>query len=176
MKTVVSCFQRTAFAAAVSASLVCSPLMLAPAAMAQETVRIHPTDQTINGPRDAALEATRDGDYLAARELAKKAAAAGQPLDADQVDFINGKAEQQERQQAAQAKLKAEQAAAAAQVIKIQKRQQAEDGREASSVCWETKGGGDRLGAAVNNGAGQSIGKGGSSTNLRTSSKAQCEN
>ena len=47
-------------------------------------------------PHAAAMAASARGDYIAALDFAKKAAAAGQPLDAEQVDYISGKAAKQQ--------------------------------------------------------------------------------
>lgn len=176
MRTVVSRFHRSAFCGALSVCLALGPLMLAPAARAQETVNIHPADARTGGPRDAALEAARDGNYVAARDLARKAADAGQPLDADQVDYINHQAARQEQEVAEAAKLKSDQAAAAAQAAKIQKRQQADYTRQPEDACWQSKGGGEQMNAAVNHDAADSVGGGGFSTRFKTPEKAKCPN
>jgi hypothetical protein len=75
---------------------------------------------------DAALAAARKGDYISALDLSKKAAAAGQPLEADQVDFISGKAAQQQAAAEDAAKTKATADAASTQAQQIQARQQKE--------------------------------------------------
>jgi hypothetical protein len=94
--------------------------MFVPGAQAQQTAIVDP-----NAPKegqsshDAALAAARRSDYVTALELSKKAAAEGQPLEADQVDFISGKAAKQQAAaaDAAAAKAKQDQAAATAQQI-----------------------------------------------------------
>lgn len=75
---------------------------------------------------DAALAAARKSDYISALALSKKAAAEGQPLEADQVDFISGKAAQQQAAADDAAKVKASADAASAQAQQIQARQQKE--------------------------------------------------
>lgn len=77
-------------------------------------------------PHDAAVDAARRRDYIAALDFAKKAAAAGQPIDADQLDFITGKAAKQQAEADAQAKAKADSAAASATAEQILQRQQKE--------------------------------------------------
>ena len=176
MKTVASCFHRSALIAALSAGLASGLLALAPAALAQDQVTLHPADENVRGPRDAALEAARDGDYLAARDLARKAAAAGQPLDAEQVDYIGRQAERQEKLAADDAKLKADQVAAAAQVVKIEKQRKSTETAQQDQACWDLKGGADRLNAAVDHGFADSTGNGGMSTKFKTPDRARCPN
>ena len=94
-------------------SVIAGPLLFAANASAQ-TASAH----------DAAVEATRRGDYVGALDLAKKAAAAGQPLEADQVDFIAGKAAKQQAAAEEAAKIKATQTAASATAQQIMDRQQ----------------------------------------------------
>jgi len=80
--------------------------------------------QTAPSAHDAAIDATHKGDYITALALSKQAAAAGQPLDPDQVDFIAGKAAKQQAAADESAKIKATQVAAAATAQEIQERQQ----------------------------------------------------
>src|ERR1700761_9005757 len=68
---------------------------------------------------DAALAASRRGDYVSALDLSKKAASEGHPLDADQVDFISGKAAKQQAALDEAAKTKLSQQAASAQAQEI---------------------------------------------------------
>ncbi|MGZ3276338.1 MAG: hypothetical protein ACXWKY_14735 [Caulobacteraceae bacterium] len=104
--------------------LILNGPMLVVAAQAQNAI-VDPNAAGANASaRDAALAAARKGDYISALDLSKKAAAAGQPLEADQVDFISGKAAQQEAAGAEAAKVKAAQEAAAAKAQEILARQQ----------------------------------------------------
>jgi hypothetical protein len=110
---------------ALSLGLAASPLMFAAGAAAQEAKLVDPNAaKEGQSPHDAALAAAARGDYVAAVDLAKKAAAAGQPLDADQVDFMTQKAARQQAAADQAAKDKAAQAAAAATAQQIQDRQQ----------------------------------------------------
>ena len=98
---------------ALSLSIIAAPMLFAGSAAAQ-TASAH----------DAAVAAAAKGDYIAAADLAKQAAAAGQPLDPDQLDFITGKAAKQQASLDEAAKLKATQAAASATAQQIMDRQQ----------------------------------------------------
>ena len=104
---------RTMAYGALSLALIASPLMFAGPSAAQNAPAAG------QSAHDAALAAAAKRDYVAALELSKQAAAAGQPLEADQVDFIAGKAEKQKAAaaEAAALKAKADQAAASAQEI-----------------------------------------------------------
>jgi hypothetical protein len=94
---------------------------------------------------DAAIDAARRKDYVAALDFAKKAAAAGQPIDAEQLDFITGKAAKQQADADAAAKLKESQVAAATTAEQIQARQQAEyakgKGGQVTNNCRQAEGG-----------------------------------
>jgi hypothetical protein len=79
---------------------------------------------TTMSSHDAALAASRRGDYVSALELSKKAAADSKPLEADQVDFISDKAAKQQAALADAAKIKASQDAASGQAQQILARQQ----------------------------------------------------
>lgn len=104
--------------------IVGAPLFVAGARAQPATIVDPNAPKDGQSSHDAALAAARRGDYVSALDLSKKAAAEGQPLDADQVDFISGKAAKQQAASAdaAAAKAKQEQAATAAQ--QIQARQQ----------------------------------------------------
>lgn len=118
---------------ALSFGLLAGPLTLgAGTAAAQDTKLVDPNAAKAGqSPHDAALAAAARGDYVAAVDLAKKAAAAGQPLDADQVDFMTQKAAKQQAALDQAAKDKAVQASAAATAEQIQARQQAEYAKRA---------------------------------------------
>jgi len=96
---------------------------------------------------DAAVDAARRKDYVAALDFAKKAAAAGHPIDADQLDFITTKAAKQQADAEAAAKLKESQVAAATTAEQIQARQQADyakrgkGGGAVSNNCRQAEGG-----------------------------------
>ena len=75
-------------------------------------------------PHDAAVAAAAKSDYIAALNFAKQAAAAGHPLDPDQLDFITGKAAKQQAALDEAAKLKTTQQAASATAQQILDRQQ----------------------------------------------------
>jgi hypothetical protein len=112
---------------ALSLGLVAGPLTFATSAAAQDTKIVNPNAaKDGQSPHDAALAAAARGDYIAAVDFAKKSAAAGQPLDADQVDFMTQKAAKQQAALDQAAKDKATQASAAATAEQIQARQQAE--------------------------------------------------
>ena len=112
---------------ALSLGLVAGPLTFATGAAAQDTKLVDPNAaKPGQSPHDAALAAAARGDYIAAVDLAKKSAAAGQPLDADQVDFMTQKAAKQQAALDQAAKDKAAQASAAATAEQIHARQQAE--------------------------------------------------
>jgi hypothetical protein len=107
-----------------SFGLAAGSLTFASMAAAQTQI-VDPNAPKANmSPHDAAIDAARRGDYIAAVDFAKKAAAAGQPLDADQVDYMTGKAAQQQAALDAAAKVKADQAAAAGTAEQIMERQQ----------------------------------------------------
>ena len=103
---------------ALSLTLIASPLMLAGPSAAQNAPAAG------QSAHDAALAAAAKRDYVAALELSKQAAAAGQPLEADQVDFIAGKAAQQQAAADEAARAKATQVAAQESATKIMDRQQ----------------------------------------------------
>jgi hypothetical protein len=95
---------------------------------------------------DAAIDAARRKDYVAALDFAKKAAAAGQPIEADQLDFITSKAAKQQADAEAAAKLKESQVAAANTAEQIQARQQADyakrkGGAAVTNNCRQAEGG-----------------------------------
>ena len=95
---------------------------------------------------DAAVDAARRKDYVAALDFAKKAAAAGQPIDADQLDFITSKAAKQKADAEADAKAEATKVAAAATAEQILERQQKDFGKggKAGTVtnnCRQAEGG-----------------------------------
>lgn len=112
---------------ALSFGLIAGPLAFAAGASAQEAKIVDPNaPKEGQSPHDAALAAAARGDYIAAVDFAKKSAAAGQPLDADQVDFMTQKAAKQQAALDQAAKDKAAQASAAATAQQIQDRQQKE--------------------------------------------------
>jgi hypothetical protein len=110
---------------ALSISLIAGAPMFVASAQAQQATLVDP-----NAPKegqsshDAALAAARRGDYVTALELAKKAAAEGQPLEADQIDFMTGKAQKQQAAAADNAATKAKQQEASATAQQIEARQQ----------------------------------------------------
>lgn len=162
MTTKASAACRTALGGLLSITL-----MFGAVAMAQEPVKLRPADAPpINGPKDAALDAAANGDYVAARDFARKAAAAGQPLDAERVAYIEDQAARQEKAAADLAKLKAAQAAATPVAAKIKQRQKEE--YTLTRCDWETAGRADKLNAAVDSGQRDSTGSGGISTNFRS--------
>ncbi len=111
---------------ALSFGLLTGPLTFAAGTAAAQDAKLVDPNAAKEGqsPHDAALAAAARGDYVAAVDLAKKSAAAGQPLDADQVDFMTQKAARQQAALDQAAKDKATQAAAAATAEQIQARQQ----------------------------------------------------
>jgi hypothetical protein len=110
---------------ALSVGLIASAPMFLASAQAQQTTVVDPNaPKAGQSSHDAALAAAARRDYVAALELSKKAAAEGQPLEADQVDFITGKAAQQQALADDAAKAKATQVAAQDAAQKIQDRQQ----------------------------------------------------
>jgi hypothetical protein len=113
---------------ALSVGLLAGPLTFAAgSAAAQDTKLVDPNAaKEGQSPHDAALAAAARGDYVAAVDLAKKSAAAGQPLDPDQVDFMTQKAAKQQAQLDQKAKDQAAQASAQATADQIQARQQAD--------------------------------------------------
>jgi hypothetical protein len=134
---------------ALSIGLVAGPLTFATVAAAQDTKIVDPNAAKAGqSPHDAALAAAARGDYIAAVDFAKKAAAAGQPLDADQVDFMTQKAARQQATLDQAAKDKAATAAAAASAEQIQARQQADyakrsgaQGAQANANCRQADNG-----------------------------------
>jgi hypothetical protein len=131
-------FARRLACGALSLGLIAGAPMLAGGAMGQTTLVDPRGPKEGMSPHDAALAAAGKGDYIVAADLAKQAAAAGQPLDADQVDFITGKAAKQQAAAEAAAKLKVAQEAAAATAQQILNRQQKEYNardKERSDAC-----------------------------------------
>jgi hypothetical protein len=124
---------------ALSLGLIAGAPMLVAGAQAQTATIVDPNAAKGSlSSHDAALDAARRGDYVAALEFSKKAAAEGQPLDGDQVDFITGKASKQQAAADEAAKTKASQQAASAQAQEILARQQkdyAERSKEAQEQC-----------------------------------------
>jgi hypothetical protein len=110
---------------ALTVGLIAGAPMFLASAQAQQAGIVDPNaPKAGQSSHDAALAAAARRDYVAALELSKKAAAEGQPLEADQVDFISGKAAQQQAQADDAAKSKASQVAAQDAAQKIQDRQQ----------------------------------------------------
>src|SRR6185312_4115769 len=110
---------------AFSLGLIAGAPMFAAGAHAQQTTLVDPNaPKAGQSSHDAAISAAARRDYVTALELSKKAAAEGQPLDADQVDFITGKAKQQQAAAADSAALKAKQEEAATTAQQIEARQQ----------------------------------------------------
>ena len=109
---------------ALSFGLVAAAPLFVGGAQAQTTIVDPNAPKEGMSSHDAALAASRRGDYVAALELSKKAAAEGQPLEADQVDFISGKAEKQKAAAAEAAALKAKANEASASAAEILARQQ----------------------------------------------------
>jgi hypothetical protein len=105
---------------ALFAGVVTTPLLFAGVSAAQNA------PAASMSAHDAAVDAARRKDYVAALDFAKKAAAAGQPIDADQLDFITGKAAKQQAEADASAKAKETQVAAATTAQQIEERQQAD--------------------------------------------------
>ena len=117
-------FGRAATCGVFGLSLIAAPLLIAgPSAAQNAPVQLNapPANQSAH---DAALAAAARRDYIAALDLSKKAAAEGQPLDAEQIDFISGKAAQQQAAADEAAKIKANQLAAQGTAQKIMDRQQ----------------------------------------------------
>jgi hypothetical protein len=116
---------RAVVCGALTLGLIAGPATFAGGAAAQETKLVDPNaPKAGQSPHDAALSAAARGDYIAAVDLAKKAAAEGHPLDADQVDFMTQKASAQQAILDDNAKSKASQAAAQATAQQIEDRQQ----------------------------------------------------
>jgi len=119
---------------ALSLGLAAGPLMFAAGAAAQDAKLVDPNGpKEGQSPHDAAVAAAARGDYIAAVEFAKQSAAAGHPLDPDQVDFMTQKAARQQAILDQAAKDKAAQAAAAGTAEQIQARQQQEYAKRAKS-------------------------------------------
>jgi hypothetical protein len=104
-------------------SLAASPALFATSALAQTAIV---SANAPTNPHDAAVAAAAKGDYIGALALAKQAAAAGQPLEADQIDFMTGKAAKQQAALDDAAKTKAKQQEASATAQEIEARQQKE--------------------------------------------------
>jgi hypothetical protein len=109
---------------ALSIGLMAGAPVLLGAARAQTAIVDPNAPKASQSSHDAALAAAARRDYVSALELSKKAASEGQPLDSDQVDFISGKAAQQQALADDAAKTKAEQVAVQDQAQKIMDRQQ----------------------------------------------------
>ena len=119
-----------------------SPMVLT-GAQAQTTLVDPNAVRADMSPHDAAVAAAAKSDYIAALNFAKQAAAAGHPLDADQLDFITGKAAKQQAALDEAAKLKASQQAAAGTAQQILDRQQKEYAarmKQIKAACGETSG------------------------------------
>lgn len=118
--------------------------MFVAGARAQQTTLVDPNAaKSGESSHDGALSAARRGDYVTALDLSKKAAAEGQPLDADQVDFIAGKAAKQQAANADNAAIKAKQEQAALAAAQIEQRQQKEysaRAKEVASNCTSEQG------------------------------------
>ena len=139
---------RTVACGVFSFGLMAGSLMIASGSAAQTIVDPNaPTAGMSN--HDAAMAATRRGDYVTALDLAKKAAADGKPLDPDQLDFIAGKAAKQQAAADEEAKTKAAAAAASTQAQAIMNRQQqdyAKKQAQQAAQCLPTGRSGGRLG------------------------------
>ena len=109
---------------AFSFGLIATAPLFVGGAQAQTTIVDPNAPKEGMSSHDAALAAARRGDYVGALELSKKAAAEGHPLEADQVDFISGKAEKQQATAADNAALKAKASEASASAQEILARQQ----------------------------------------------------
>ncbi len=151
---------------AFSLGLMASPLLVDGAA-AQQATLVDP--QRRQGRSESPRRGSRrfaQGRLHRRLDLAKKAAAAGQPLDAEQVEFISGKAEKQQAVLDAAEKNKASQAAAAATAQQILDRQQkdyaAREKKETATCTEQTSGGAGRIGTFTS-AAGAAASSGGSS-------------
>jgi hypothetical protein len=110
---------------ALALGLIAGAPMFVASAQAQQTSIVDPNaPKAGQSSHDAAIAAAARRDYVTALELSKKAAAEGQPLDAEQVDFISGKAAQQQAAAADTAAQKAKQQEASATAQQIEARQQ----------------------------------------------------
>jgi len=140
---------------ALSLSIIAGPMLFAGSAAAQAA-----------SAHDAAVAAAAKGDYIAAADLAKQAATAGQPLDPDQLDFISGKAAKQQAALDDAAKLKANQQAAALTAQQIMDRQQkdyksrAQQAVDRANQCAQQAAAGALFGSAQAGSASQAIGTG----------------
>jgi hypothetical protein len=117
-----------------------APVLLA-AARAQTAIVDPNAPKAGQSSHDAALAAAARRDYVSALELSKKAAAEGQPLDADQVDFISGKAAKQQAAADEAAKLKAKQeqaSATAGQILARQQKDYAQRTKQAAAKCEDS--------------------------------------
>ena len=132
-----SCIGRAIASGALFIGVATTPLLFAGVSAAQTA------PAASMSAHDAAVDAARRKDYVAALDFAKKAAAAGQPIDADQLDFITGKAAKQQAEAEADAKAKATQVAAAATAEQIQERQQKDFGKgvAVNANCRQAEGG-----------------------------------
>jgi hypothetical protein len=131
MNTQVRRFGRVAISSAFFLSLTASPSLFATSALAQTAVV---SANAPTNPHDAAVAAAAKGDYIGALVLAKQAAAAGQPLDADQIDFMTGKAAKQQERLDSEAQLKATQVAAQGTAQQIMARQQKDYAQRAAAA------------------------------------------
>jgi len=123
-------FNRLAWCGLILGLATGSPMMLA-GAQAQTALVDRNAVNADMPPHDAALAAAAKGDYITALDFAKQAAAAGKPLDGDQMDFITGRAAKQQAAADEAAKVKAGQQAAAATAQQILDRQQKEYAKRA---------------------------------------------
>ena len=140
---------------AFSLSILAGPMLFAGSAAAQAA-----------SAHDAAVAAAATGDYIAAADLAKQAAAAGQPLDPDQLDFITGKAAKQQASLDEAAKLKANQQAAALTAQQIMDRTQkdyktrAQQAADRANQCAQQAAAASIYAQAQGGAAGQALGAG----------------
>jgi hypothetical protein len=129
---------------AFSLGLIAGAPMFVAGAHAQQASIVDPNaPKAGESSHDAALSAARRRDYVTALALSKKAASEGQPLDADQVDFISGKAAQQQAASADSAAVKAKQEQASAAAEQIEARQQkdyAQRAQQAKANCSSEQG------------------------------------
>ena len=129
---------------AFSLGLIAGAPMFVAGAHAQQTTLVDPNaPKAGQSSHDAAISAAARRDYVTALDLSKKAAAEGQPLDAHQVDFIPGKAKQQQAAAADNAETKAKQQEASVAAQQIEARQQkdyAKREQQAKSNCTSEPG------------------------------------
>lgn len=161
--------RRLAFSALCLGLIGGSPVVLG-TAVAQTAIVDPNAAQDGMSAHDAALAAARRGDYLGALELSKKAAAEGQALEADQVEFISEKATKQQAAAADNAALKAKQEAASATADQILARQQKEAAARSKPQAAECPSSGrigvftSAAGGAASGGSGALGGNGGKVT------------